>query len=87
MLFNLRGAYLGQNDWPKAALVIERLLVLQPEVAPHRRDLGFILARAGRPLAAEEQFQRYLLQDPEAEDAGVVRESMKKLGEHGARLN
>ena len=33
MLFNLRGAYLGQNDWPKAVLVIERLVVLQPEVA------------------------------------------------------
>jgi regulator of sirC expression with transglutaminase-like and TPR domain len=87
MLFNLRGAYLGQDDWPKAVLVVERLVSLQPEVAAHRRDLGFILVRAGRPLAAADQLERYLLQEPEAEDSAMVRESIKALGEQGARLN
>jgi regulator of sirC expression with transglutaminase-like and TPR domain len=87
MLFNLRGSYLGRNSWSKAVLVVERLVVLQPEVASHRRDLGFILATAGRPLAAAVQLQRYLLQEPEAEDAEMVRESIRTLGEQGARLN
>ena len=87
MLFNLRGAYLGQHDWPMAVLVVERLVVLQPDVASHHRDLGFILARSGRPLAAAGQLERYLLQEPEAEDAEVVRSSIKTLGEQGARLN
>jgi regulator of sirC expression with transglutaminase-like and TPR domain len=87
MLLNLRGSYLAQNNQPKSVLVVERLAVLQPEVASHRRDLGFILARSGRPLAAAGQLERYLLLAPEAEDAAMVRETIKRLGEQGARLN
>lgn len=87
MLFNLRSAYVGQNDWPQAALVVERLVTLQPEVPAHHRDLGFILARAGRPLSAVGQLQRYLLLEPEADDAGSVREAVQALAEQGARLN
>lgn len=87
MLFNLRGAYLGRHDWPVAARVVERLVTLQPEITAHRRDLGFILARAGRPLSAAAQLQRYLLLEPGADDAAAVRESMQALAEQGARLN
>jgi len=87
MLYNLRGVYLGQNEWPKAVLAVERLTLLQPHVAAHRRDLGFILARAGRPLAAAEQLSRYLLLEPDADDAAMVRESMNALAARGGRLN
>jgi regulator of sirC expression with transglutaminase-like and TPR domain len=87
MLFNLRAAYLSKNDWQHAARVIERLVVTQPEVHAHLRDLGFILARAGRPLSAAKTLQRYLLAEPDADDAEMVRGSVDSLFEQGARLN
>lgn len=87
MLFNLRGVYLGQNDWPRAARVVERLILTQPEVNAHLRDLGFIYARGGRPLTAAQTLQRYLLAEPGADDAAMVRGSMDSLVEQAARLN
>jgi regulator of sirC expression with transglutaminase-like and TPR domain len=79
--------YLGRNDWPSAARVVERLLVTQPDVHAHLRDLGFIYARGGRPLSAAQMLQRYLLAEPDAEDAAMVRGSMDSLAEQAARLN
>jgi regulator of sirC expression with transglutaminase-like and TPR domain len=87
MLFNLRGVYLGKNDWPRAARVVERLIATQPAVPAHLRDLGFIYARGGRPLSAAQMLQRYLVADPGAEDAAMVRGSIDSLIEQGARLN
>jgi regulator of sirC expression with transglutaminase-like and TPR domain len=87
MLFNLRGVYLGRNDWPSAARVVERLVVTQPEVHAHLRDLGFIYARGGRPLSAAQLLQRYLLAEPEADDAAMVQGSIDSLSEQAARLN
>jgi regulator of sirC expression with transglutaminase-like and TPR domain len=87
MLFNLRGVYLGRNDWQAAARVVERLIVTQPDVHAHLRDLGFIYARGGRPLSAAQMLQRYLLVEPDAEDAAMVRGSLDSLTEQAARLN
>jgi regulator of sirC expression with transglutaminase-like and TPR domain len=87
MLFNLRGVYLGQNDWLRASRVVERLTLTQPEVHAHLRDLGFIYARAGRPFRAAQTLQRYLIAEPEADDAAMVRGSMDSLMEEAARLN
>lgn len=87
MLFNLRGVYLGKNDWPLAARVVERLILTQPEVHAHLRDLGFIYARGGRPLSAAQLLQRYLLAEPGADDAAMVRGSMDALTAQAARLN
>lgn len=87
MLFNLRGVYLSKNDWPAAARVVERLILTQPDVHAHLRDLGFIYARGGRPLSAAQLLQRYLIAEPGADDAAMVRGSMDALIEQAARLN
>jgi regulator of sirC expression with transglutaminase-like and TPR domain len=87
MLFNLRGVYLGKNDWSRAAQVVERLIATQPGVPAHLRDLGFIYARGGRPLSAAQMLQRYLLAEPGADDAAMLRGSIDSLIEQGARLN
>jgi regulator of sirC expression with transglutaminase-like and TPR domain len=87
MLFNLRSVYLGMNNWARAARVVERLILTQPDVPAHLRDLGFIYARGGRPLSAAQMLQRYVLAAPDAEDAATVRGSMDSLMEQVARLN
>jgi regulator of sirC expression with transglutaminase-like and TPR domain len=87
MLHNLRAVYLDRSDWTLAAAVVERLILTQPEVHPHLRDLGFILARLGRPVRGAQMLQRYLLAEPDADDAATVRGSMESLIQQAARLN
>jgi regulator of sirC expression with transglutaminase-like and TPR domain len=73
MLNNLKGTYLREEDFDRAARVIERLRLLRPDDPLQERDLGATLLRAGKPGRAVDHLSAYLKQLPHATDAGTVR--------------
>lgn len=87
MLNNLRNSYTTREDWPHAIRVLDRLVELQPEHAPHRRDLGMLHFKAGAYQQASQHLGDYLALAPEAPDAATVRQSRRLLLNEIARLN
>ena len=87
MLNNLKGAYLRQSDFGRAARVISRLLQLLPGDHVQRRDLGVALVHAGQPGRAIGHLQAYLDLVPDAADADEVRTFLGDAKSAVARWN
>jgi regulator of sirC expression with transglutaminase-like and TPR domain len=87
MLANLRAVYLGQEAWAKALAVMERVLVLEPDVAGHLRDRGFIRMKLGDFHRGAADWERYLGLEPDARDAGALRGQLRRLREALASRN
>jgi regulator of sirC expression with transglutaminase-like and TPR domain len=87
MLHNLKGIHQADQDYPRLLPVLQRLVLLLPELPIERRDRGFCYAELNCPRAAMEDFQAYLAMDPQAEDAEVVREHMADLEKQIRLLN
>jgi regulator of sirC expression with transglutaminase-like and TPR domain len=85
MLTNLKGVYLQQEDFVRAARVMERLRQLSPHDAVQRRDLGISLVHAGQPGRAIDHLSAYLTAAPNSPDGDTVRrllnEALKDVGE------
>lgn len=79
MLRNLKGVYLQKNDFPRALSVIERILLIEPDVPGEIRDRGSIHQRLGNHQAALRDFQRYVTLAPRAEDAEAVRIMLQRM--------
>jgi regulator of sirC expression with transglutaminase-like and TPR domain len=84
LLTNLKGVYLQQEDFVRAARVIERLRQLSPHDPAQRRDLGVSLVHAGQPGRAVDHLSAYLSAWPHSSDADTVRrllnQALKDLG-------
>jgi regulator of sirC expression with transglutaminase-like and TPR domain len=87
ILNNLKGIYLRQPDYPRAARVMERLLQLDPGDPTQRRDLGVTLVHAGRPGKALSHLKAYLDAEPQAEDFGTVQGFLKDAKKELAKWN
>ena len=87
MLNNLRQFYISVEDWPLAVKIAERIVVVQPGLAAHVRDLGVLLYRAGAFRRAWNALNEYLLREPNAPDVAAVRESRDRLLDELGRLN
>jgi regulator of sirC expression with transglutaminase-like and TPR domain len=87
MLVNLKGAYLRQADFRRAARVIERLRQLDPSDSQLRRDLGAALMQAGRPGRAIDHLAGYLDAAPDAADADLVRQVLEQARTAVAKWN
>ncbi|NBU63298.1 MAG: hypothetical protein EBS29_02155 [Chloroflexia bacterium] len=79
VLRNLKGSYVAQADFVHAASALERMLVLDPNVAPDVRDYGLILGRLGLPHMALIYLERYARLAPTASDIESVRHHAKTL--------
>jgi regulator of sirC expression with transglutaminase-like and TPR domain len=77
MLTNLCHAYIRQEDWPNAIPVIQHLLVAQPEMDWHLRDLGFVLMYNGSLRLSAQYLEEYLRRSPDAPDFENVRTSLQ----------
>lgn len=86
MLSNLMGIY-ARNDHRRALGAIERILLINPDSAPHIRDRGLLLASVGDRVSAIAELERYLELVPRASDADSVREHVKTIRQFQARLN
>jgi regulator of sirC expression with transglutaminase-like and TPR domain len=72
LLMNLKYAYLGNSDYPRALSVVERLLLVSPDDSSEIRDRGFLKARLGQPGDAIADLERYLRLSPDAPDTKSV---------------
>ncbi|HLJ97194.1 MAG TPA: transglutaminase-like domain-containing protein [Gemmataceae bacterium] len=87
LLTNLKGVYLQQKDFLRAARVIERLRQLSPEDILQRRDLGVSLVHAGQPGRAIDHLAAYLSITPGSTDNDAVRQLLNQALKAVGRWN
>ncbi len=87
MLLNLKGIWLGREEWGKALAVIERLLAIEPSAPGEVRDRGIVHARLGAWAEAARDFEAYLRARPEAPDAESVRHHLRTVRQALASQN
>jgi len=76
MLRNLHGVYSERDDWERAVRCADRILKLSPDNTEALRDRGLGYLRLGHRLGARQDLGRYLQLQPEAVDAGPLRERL-----------
>lgn len=79
MLLNLKRIYVRTQDYPRAVLASERIVLLQPDAATERRDRGLLYRRTGRRTDAITDLRSYLIDRPGAIDAPRIRRVLKEL--------
>ncbi len=79
MLTNLKLIYLSRQEMAKALASIERILLLMPDAPIELRDRGLLYYQTGRWTEAYQDLERYLLHQPTADDASVVRRLLQRI--------
>lgn len=79
MLRNLKEVFRAQEDWPRMLAVLNRLVVLLPEVWTERRDRGLVHAELGHAQEALLDLQVYLGAEPLAPDQAALKDRMSEL--------
>jgi regulator of sirC expression with transglutaminase-like and TPR domain len=87
MLGNLKGIYLGQEDFPRGVRIMERLYQLNPRDAVLCRDLGAALVKTGQLGKAIDHLKFYLEQAPEADDHKAIDKVLKSAQRRLAEWN
>jgi regulator of sirC expression with transglutaminase-like and TPR domain len=87
MLANLRRLYVDREEWAKARAVMERLMLLDPDVPGHIRDYGTVLMKEGDFARGAAQWERYLTRHPNARDAERVKTQLTEIRRAIASLN
>ena len=77
MLTNLCHAYIQREDWGSAIPVIQHLLVAQPTIDWHLRDLGYVHLYNGSLRLSAQYLEEYLQRSPDAPDFENVRTSLQ----------
>jgi regulator of sirC expression with transglutaminase-like and TPR domain len=79
MLRNLKSAYLGAGDLPRALRAVENLLVVTPRVASEIRDRGLLRMQLGDLSGALVDIRRYLASAPSADEVEPLRATLQRL--------
>jgi len=87
LLRNLKAVYAQGRRYERALAATDRILLLDPEARDERRDRGALLGQLGRYADAAREMQSYLAAAPDAPDAALVTEQLKKLRLQAAGLN
>lgn len=87
LLRNLKAIYLEAKDFDKALSVMNRLVILLPDVPEERRDRGLVFARLECPRAAQEDLSHYAAERPQANDAEQIAAQLAAAAIAAARLN
>ena len=87
MLANLKSIYVKIEAWPKALVVIDRLLLLEASGATQLRDRGTVLMKLGDFHAGAADWERYLAKYPHARDAEKLRTQLRRIRQVLASLN
>ena len=84
MLRNLKEIHRGTADVPRLLAVLERLVVLLPQIWEERRDRGIVYAELGDDVAASRDLTLYLENVPDAQDRQAIAERLAHLGRTGS---
>jgi regulator of sirC expression with transglutaminase-like and TPR domain len=76
MLANLKGLYASQGEWARVVRTIDLMLVTEPGASSEYRDRGAAHLRTGSLRRARADFEHYLLNAIDIDDAGAVREQI-----------
>ena len=87
MLANLRSVYVDREAWAKARVVMQHLMVVDPEAPGHVRDHGTMLMKEGNFVRGAAEWERYLSIHPAAKDAARVKEQLTEIRRAIASLN
>ena len=87
MLRNLHAVYVERGDWARAVRCSDRILKLVPDNPDALRDRGQGYLRLDHRHGARADLGRYLMLNPDADDALAVRESLVDASSGSARLN
>ena len=87
LLRNLKAIYLDAKQFDKALGVMNRLVILLPDVPEERRDRGLVFARLECPRAAQEDLSHYAALRPQADDAEQIAAQLAAAAIAAARLN
>jgi regulator of sirC expression with transglutaminase-like and TPR domain len=87
MLNNLKNFYASANDFQRAAKVIERLLVMNPDDVTEMRNLGVLYGQLGKRRQAVDLLEYYLNAWPNAQDTEVIRNYIKALSDQASKWN
>lgn len=87
LLRNLKGVYREQDQPERQLQVLNRMIVVAPEVAAERRDRGYVYQRLECWRPALQDLTDYLEREPEAADQDEVRAMVVDLTRRCARLN
>ena len=87
LLRNLKAIYLESDQLERALQVMNRLVILLPDVPEERRDRGRVFAKLECPRAAVEDFGWYASTRPDADDASQVAAELAAATIASARLN
>ena len=79
MLRNLKEIHRAAQDWPRLLPVMQRLVVLLPQVWEERRDRGMLYADLGLFDAAAADLRTYLAQASDAPDRETVSQRLAAL--------
>ncbi|MFY7981931.1 MAG: SirB1 family protein [Limnohabitans sp.] len=82
MLRNLKEIFRSQEDWPRMLQVLDRLVVLLPEVWTERRDRGLVHAELGQVHEALQDLRFYLQAVPSAPDNAALKNRVNELSGH-----
>lgn len=77
MLTNLCNAYVEHEQWQNAIPVVQHLLMIEPEMDYHLRDLGYLHLYNGSIRLSAQYLEEYLRRSPKADDFENVRSSLK----------
>lgn len=81
MLRNLKGIYLEQPDYSRTLVIIDRLVILQPEVAHERRDRGLVHYQLGHYQEAFADLRSYLDSTKSGPDTASVERLVSRIKE------
>ncbi|NEP45119.1 MAG: tetratricopeptide repeat protein [Okeania sp. SIO2H7] len=81
MLTNLKVIYVNRGEELKALAAVERILLLFPEAVVERRDRGVLYYQLGRWTEARQDLESYLMEIPDAGDAGLIRGLLTRISE------
>lgn len=87
LLRNLKAIYLEAKDLDRALTVMNRLVILLPDVPEERRDRGLVFAELECPRAAADDLAFYARERPLADDAEKIAARLAAMTINAARLN
>jgi regulator of sirC expression with transglutaminase-like and TPR domain len=87
MLQNLRAVYLRRNDWARATLTLDWMLVGAPSVSAWYKQRGFLRTKLKKFQAARRDFERYLELEPDAGDREVISKQIQVIHVWLAKVN
>lgn len=87
MLRNLKRIYLESYNFPKLIRILDKLVMLTPEIAEEVRDRGIIHYQMKAFQLAQQDFETFLSLSPETEDSEIIKQYLEILREYRSHVN